>query len=156
MSILLVINIIGLFITIANVLLFINALKKDKEISKERANNLEYLGSINQKLNNLVHTVDHNNLKYEGQFNDIWHRIARKDEPLDPDEVNDQVHQYFNMLDNIHMPGGTIECAKQCTTDQFATFVTDTTDQTAKATIDETNQTITSEADNSVKEEEHE
>ena len=156
MSILLIINIIGLFITIANVLLFINALKNDKEISKERANNLEYLGSINQKLNNLVHTVDHNNLKYEAQFNDIWHRIARKDEPLDPDEVKDQVHQYFNMLDNIHMPGGTINRTKQCTTDQFATFVTDTTDQTAKATIDETNQTITSEADNSVKEEEHE
>ena len=163
MSILLVINIIGLFITLVNVLLFTNsrsyygiAIKKERAIPKERANNLEHLDSINQKLNNLVHTVDRNNLKYEGQFNDIWHRIARKDEPLDPDEVNDQIHQYFNMLDNIHMPGGTIECAKQCTTDQFATFVTDTTDQTAKATIDETNQTITSEEDNSVKEEEHE
>ena len=141
MIILLVINIIGLFITIANVLLFINALKNDKEISKERANNLEYLGSINQKLNNLVHTVDHNNLKYEGQFNDIWHRIAREDEPLDPDEVNDQVHQYFNMLDNFHMPGGTINCAKQCTTESV---------------VDGTGLTITSEADNSVKDEEHE
>ena len=96
------------------------------------------------------------NLKYEGQFNDIWHRIARKDEPLDPDEVNEQVKQYFNMLDNIHMPGGTIECAKQYTTDQFTMSVTDETDQTAKATIDKTNQTITSNTDNSVKEEEHE
>lgn len=156
MIILLVINIIGLFITIANVLLFINALKNDKEISKERANNLEYLGSINQKLNNLVHTVDHNNLKYEGQFNDIWHRIARKDEPLDPDEVNDQVHQYFNMLDNIHMPGGTIECTKQYTTDQTTLSVTDETGEDTKTTNDETNLVITSEADNSVKEEEHE
>lgn len=148
MIILLVINIIGLFITIANVLLFTNALKL--------ANNLEYLDSINQKLNNLVHTVDHNNLKYEGQFNDIWHRIARKDEPLDPDEVNDQVQQYFNMLDNFHMPGGTINCAKQCTTDQFTMSVTDATNQTTKTTIDETGLTTTSNTDNSVKEEEHE
>lgn len=143
MIILLVINIIGLFITIANVLLFTNALKNDKEISKERANNLEYLGSINQKLNNLVHTVDHNNLKYEGQFNDIWHHISRKGEPLDPDEANDQVHQYFNMLDNLNFE------AKEHSAQ-------DATNQTTKTTIDETGLTTTSNTDNSIKEEEHE
>lgn len=100
MTILLVISIIGFFITLVNVLLFINVLSNEKEISKEYKNNLEYLDSINRKLNSVVHTVDRNNLKYETQFNDIWHRIARADELLDPDEINESVHQYFNMLDD--------------------------------------------------------
>ena len=107
MIILLVINVIGLFVTIVNVLLFIETLNNKKEISKEHKNNQDYLDSINRKLNSVVNTVDHNNLKYETQFNDIWHRIARKDEPLDPDEVNDQVQQYFNMLDDSNFTMST-------------------------------------------------
>lgn len=100
MAILLVISIIGFFITLVNVLLFINVLANEKEILKEYKNNLEYLDSINHKLNSVAHTLDRNNLKYETQFNDIWHRIARADELLDPDEINESVYQYFNMLDN--------------------------------------------------------
>lgn len=156
MIILLVINVIGLFVTLVNVLLFIEILNNEKEISKERKSNLNYLDSINRELNSIVNTVDRNNLKYETQFNDIWHRIARKDEPLDPDEVNDQVQQYFNMLDNINMPGGTIECAKQYTTDQTTLSVTDGTCEDTKTTTDKTNLEIVSEEDNSAKDEEHE
>lgn len=100
MSILLVINVIGLFVTIVNVLLFIETLRNEKEISKERKNNLDYLDSINRELNSVANTVERNNLKYETQFNDIWHRIARSDELLDPDEINESVKQYFNMLDD--------------------------------------------------------
>ena len=154
MIILLVINIIGLFITIANVLLFIETLRNAKEISKTCNNNLDYLDEISHKLNNLVHTVDHNNLKYEGQFNDIWHRIARKDEPLDPDEVNDQVHQYFNMLDNLNFAVSTTP--SKLTLEEKEHSAQDATNQTTKTTIDETGLTITSNTDNSVKEEEHE
>lgn len=109
MFILLVIDIIGLFITLVNVLLFIETLSNEKEISREHENNLDYLDSINRKLNSVAHTVDRNNLKYETQFNDIWHRISRKDEPLDPDEVNEQVQQYFNMLDNSGFAISTTE-----------------------------------------------
>ena len=109
MFILLLINVIGLFVTLVNVLLFIETLSNEKEISREHENNLDYLDSINRKLNSVVNTVDHNNLKYETQFNDIWHRISRKDEPLDPDEVNEQVQQYFNMLDNSGFAISTTE-----------------------------------------------
>ena len=109
MFILLVINAIGLFVTLVNVLLFIETLRNEKEISKEHKNNQDYLDSINRKLNSIVNTVERNNLKYETQFNDIWHRISRKDEPLDPDEVNDQVQQYFNMLDNSGFAISTTE-----------------------------------------------
>lgn len=98
MAILLVISIIGFFITLVNVLLFFNILDNEKEISKEYKNNLEYLDSINRELNGVSKTIYRNNLKYETQFNDIWHRIARADELLDPDEINESVHQYFNML----------------------------------------------------------
>lgn len=109
MFILLVINVIGLFVTLVNVLLFIETLSNEKEISREHENNLDYLDSINRKLNSVAHTVDRNNLKYETQFNDIWHRISRKDEPLDPDEVNELVQQYFNMLDNSGFAISTTE-----------------------------------------------
>lgn len=109
MFILLVIDIIGLFITLVNVLLFIETLSNEKEISREHENNLDYLDSIERKLNSVAHTVDHNNRKYETQFNDIWHLFSRKDEPLDPDEVNEQVQQYFNMLDNSGFAISTTE-----------------------------------------------
>ena len=100
MFILLVINVIGLFVTLVNVLLFIETLSNEKEISKEHKNNLDYLDEISHKLNSVANTVERNNLKYETQFNDIWHRIARADELLDPDEINESVKQYFNMLDD--------------------------------------------------------
>ena len=100
MVILLVINVIGLFVTLVNVLLFIETLNNEKEILKEHKNNLNYLDEISHKLNSVSDAVDHNNLKYETQFNDIWHRIARADELLDPDEINESVKQYFNMLDD--------------------------------------------------------
>ena len=108
MIILLVINVIGLFVTLVNVLLFIEIINNEKEISKEHKNNLDYLDSINRELNSVAHTVERNNLKYETQFNDIWHRIAREDEPLDPDEVNEQVQQYFNMLDDKKEEGSDL------------------------------------------------
>lgn len=109
MTILLVISIIGFFITLVNVLLFINVLSNEKEISKEYKNNLEYLDSINRELNGVSKTIYRNNLKYETQFNDIWHRIARADELLDPDEINESVHQYFNMLDGKKDEAGNEE-----------------------------------------------
>ena len=73
MIILLVINVIGLFVTVVNVLLFIETLSNEKEISKEHKNNLDYLDEISHKLNSVANTVERNNLKYETQFNDIWH-----------------------------------------------------------------------------------
>ena len=152
---------VGIFIMFTVYVKMIN--DKYKEMRETLDCAIDNIGDLLRENDKITKTLDHNNRKYESQFNDIWHHISRKGEPLDPDEVKDQVHQYFNMLDNIHMPGGTIECPKQCTTDQFTIHVTDGTDETTNSTIDTTvfksidgtGFTITSEADNSVKEEEN-
>ena len=121
---------VGIFIMFTVYAKMIN--NKYKEMRETLDCAIDNIGDLLRENDKITETLDHNNRKYESQFNDIWHHISRKGEPLDPDEANDQAHQYFNMLDNIHMPGGTIEC----TTDQFATFVTDTTDQTTRSVVD--------------------
>lgn len=61
---------------------------------------IDNIGDLLRENDKITETLDHNNRKYESQFNDIWHRIARADELLDPAEVNESVKQYYNMLDD--------------------------------------------------------
>lgn len=139
------------FIVIASLIsigIFIMFMVYAKMINDKYKEMCETLNSVIEKINDLstendkvTETLDHNNRKYESQFNDIWHRIARADEPLDPAEVNESVHQYFNMLDNMNIPRGAIECVQQ-----------DSTGKETKSILDETGLTITSKADNSVNE----
>lgn len=89
---------VGIFVMFTVYAKMIN--DKYKEMRETLNCAIDNIGDLLRENDKIAETLDHNNRKYETQFNDIWHRIARKDELLDPDEINESVHQYFNMLDN--------------------------------------------------------
>ena len=89
---------VGIFIMFTVYAKMIN--NKYKEMRETLDCAIDNIGDLLRENDKITKTLEHNNRKYESQFNDIWHRIARADELLDPAEVNESVKQYFNMLDD--------------------------------------------------------